>query len=298
MKQPLAKTDGHEDGTYRPLVVIVGWLGCQPRQLKRYERLYKQLGFSVICHIPTPTMVVLCTLPQHPPTVPQAWPYQQSISVKSLSTMEQLAWKLLADLHSLSRYPMIVFHVFSNGGCFLWEKISRILQLDNDNNPCTTPLPAQDRLQALRQRIMGVVMDSCPGSELHRLPEALQFCSWKDRAHVYVTTHYPFFRQASTQQQISRRVEEYMDRIRSDPWVLPQLFLFSEDDSLAGPANILKEIVAQRQQLIGSSHVQEKSWKTSSHCAHLYHHPESYQKALSSFLDYCTLQSLQTSSRL
>ena len=42
------------------LVIIGGWLGCQPRYLKPYEQLYERLGFRVISFVPTPVQIMGC----------------------------------------------------------------------------------------------------------------------------------------------------------------------------------------------------------------------------------------------
>lgn len=280
-------------GPQRPLVVLFGWLGCQPSNLRRYVKLYSAMGFCVWFKVATPVMVVNSAFLQTDLTVPRTWPHQQKLS-SAANTMEELAWSLLAEVDS-SKFSFVFFHVFSNGGCFLWEKTARIFhlgQVDHTSSlPDDMPRPVQLRLESLRERVVGTVFDSCPGFDLHRLPDALNHCSWTEKMKVLISTRYAYFDLPSVQKEVQLRCEDYKKALTDDSWNLPQLYIYSENDNLA-PFQDLKELVMRRQQLHGSDIVWSKTWSKSGHCSHYYHHPDDYRETISSFTKVCAMHSL------
>ena len=285
------------EGTHRPLVVLCGWLGAQPCNLRRYEELYSGMGFCVWSRVATAAMVANATFSQPPLAVPRSWPHKSSATVTN--TMESLAWVVLGEI-DLSTFPFVSFHVFSNSGCFLWENICSIVRLsERENNGILAdpvPHPVLRRLEAIRERIMGVVFDSCPGDDLSRLPNALNFCTLEEQIRVILSTRYAFFYFPSVQREVQKRAKAYIGNRVSDAWSLPQLYLYSEDDSLA-PFRTLNEFVERRKQLHGSRIIWSKVWSKSAHCSHLYHHPQEYQKSVSSFMNVCMMHNLTKHQR-
>ena len=98
----------------RPLVILGGWLGCQRRFLRRYELLYKSLGFDVFSYVPEPHFVVDSCLKARPIQVPEGWPAQLPGNAKS---MQDMAWDVLGRIYN-GQSSVFLFHSFSNGGCF------------------------------------------------------------------------------------------------------------------------------------------------------------------------------------
>ena len=285
-------------GVHRPLVILFGWLGSKTQSYRRYQGAYADLGCDVWCRIATPLMVVESTYKQVPLTVPRMWPHHESSS--SETTMEGLAWSILAEIDA-STHPMVLFHVFSNGGCFLWDKIRSIFRLadgerESHSQMPHTPQPVKRGLEVLRDRIIGVVFDSCPGSDLHRLPDALKHCTFAEQLKVMFSSRYAFFHLASTQIEVESRAKEYMNSLTEDSWHLPQLYLYSEDDALA-PSQSLDVLVNIRKKKHGSDIIWHKTWKESKHCSHFYHHPEDYREIISSFMKVCTQHSLTRHQR-
>jgi len=123
------------------LVVIGGWLGCNPKHLKPYERLYNSLGFDTLSFVASPLCIIDSTIrhqnsPQEKIHIPsfKQWPrrstnkFVDALNTKSNSKMQALAWKVLGDIHN-SEAEVFVYHSFSNGGCFLLETICQSLLL-------------------------------------------------------------------------------------------------------------------------------------------------------------------------
>lgn len=199
----------------RPLVVLAGWLGCKPSQLRRYEDLYRKQGFQVVSRIATPTMVYESVF---------QLPLEREITYESSppSTMRGLAVDVLQQV-SLSDSPCFLVHAFSNGGCFLWEQIRDVRHSFIGNGGTRLP------------NLIGVVFDSCPGSKLHYIDRALQYCSFSERVQVAINIgirRYWFLHSKPVEEEIRQRTESYREKLRNDASITPQLYIYSRDDPL------------------------------------------------------------------
>lgn len=286
--------------TQKPLVVILGWLGSKPRNLLPYERLYQQLGFRVLCHTAAPAMIVESVLQPSlkdqivSPPIP--W---TSLSASTPRSMSHLAWNILVECHQ-AHPSAILFHLLSNGGCFVWERIRHILDGTIQNAPkeqYTTELYHHNEkldqcLQQVKNNIAGVVFDSCPGGQLDGIGKALQYCSWDDRIQATWAGGSDLFKlqyagtSSSIYPQVQARSQEYLDSLRDDCWNLPQLYFCSEDDDLA-PYLALESLVRHRQRIFGKDLIWMRSWQSSRHVSHLCQHPKNYAQTLESFVQRC-----------
>lgn len=263
----------------RPLVVIAGWLGCQPRSLRRYEALYRKLGFGVAkVVIATPRMVVKSSTEPLPPSIqiPKKWPEY------SPHTMQDLAWDTLRQVHA-SKCSVVMFHVFSNGGGFFWEQVKRILQKrDEENDELNTTL------NFIRSKVVGIVFDSCPAkyspTDRNTLLDALSHCTWTERIGAYAQLASQMSRLSL--QDREERATEYFVGMRNDAWNVPQLYLCSKDDALT-PYGPLQELVRHRRDMFGEEIIVLCEWESSPHCCHLLQHPIEYEAAVSTFVDQC-----------
>jgi len=306
MNKVAASTTNSTTTRLRPVIVLAGWLGAQPKWLRRYEQLYQRLGFRVLrTRIAPPYAVVGEVLRQHhrsPNTVvkvPVGWPdsyNQRESEQQQLESVQEMAWEILADVsqeQNKEECCFWMFHCFSNGGCFVWERIREILlQQNNDDNLL---------LLELRRKLAGVVFDSCPIKELHRLNEALQHCSWMERVAVARHNGWDFLRMqygdSSIQTRISQRSEKYVTEFRDDPLPIPQLYLYSRDDPLA-PAHFIDQLVDYRRRTIGRDKIVRRVWDTSMHCGHLLKHPQDYSAAVESFVELCSSDHQHAKSKL
>jgi hypothetical protein len=265
----------------RPLVVLAGWLGCQARSLRRYEALYTKLGFGVVTRIATPKMVVMSVLQESPITLPSEWPGKR----RRLETMQDVAWDTLREVDT-SQCSAILFHAFSNGGCFLWEQVRNILKTTGTENQ-----EVESKLQAIQSKLSGVIFDSSPAyyspGSVSPLLAVLQHCTWRERigAYAQLMLHLPTLMGYRLSEQ-ERRTTEYFESMRNDPWGIPQLYLFSKDDPFTqhGP---IEELARHRQHLFGRERILLREWESSPHCAHLLKHPVEYEAAVSTFAELC-----------
>jgi len=269
----------------RPLVILAGWLGAQPKFLKRYEALYQGLGFDVLTRIAPPYTIVREVLhhPVEPIQMPSDWPELYRGKQRSV---QDLAWEILANVRRQNA-SFWIFHSFSNGGCFVWERVRDILQSDH--------VREQDSIVDLRNRLAGTVFDSCPIVELNRLGDALEHCSLMERAAAVRHNGWDIIRimyDSRIQERVMQRAAIYDKGLRDDPLNIPQLYLYGRDDPLA-PADYIDKLVEYRRHTIGTDKVIRCDWEESTHCAHLLKHPLDYSIAVETFVELCKSRSDQ-----
>lgn len=283
------------------LVVIGGWLGCQRKFLRRYEELYNSLGFETLTVVPTPRSTVEATLQlyrgknQHriQPPSPKGWPYSSFTSSSSSSsldgdygTMGEMAWDVLGKVYGMDP-TMFLYHSFSNGGCFLWESICRIMEFQMDD---TGDVEMGRQLKSLSSKCYGVVFDSCPawfGSPPSKLWHALKHCSEIERQDI-VSMYGP--KVLTFSQRNTDRNQEYFDYLTEWSVVdIPQLYVYSKNDDLSDYDYI--EMLIQNRRSIQRSPVLTQCWEVSEHCAHLREHPQDYKLAIEDFIRIATVRS-------
>lgn len=281
----------------RPVVVLAGWLGCQPKALRRYEQLYRKLGFDVICYIATPRMIVDYTMYKHPIQMPdQCWPLLScsttttTTATKIPHSLQDLAWQVLGQIHNQQACAWI-FHGFSNGGCFLWDQMRRIVMENDTTNEQL--LPVQDILNSLSSRTKGVVFDSCPAffaDNPSALRAGLKYCSWQERLDVLLRFGLGvvvYDGRVETQRR-NQQCQEFFQFLQEDPLDIPQLYLASHDDLLSD-YKYIDELI-QKRESVQKNPIMKQIWQSSPHCGHLRTHPKEYTEAIETFVAVCLLR--------
>lgn len=292
-------------GKEKPLVVLAGWLGCQQRSLYRYEQLFAKKGFQVLSTVASPTQVAECcfgSLPSAPLECPPRWP-NHTVENNEANTvnqrMQRHAWSLLQEVHH-RKSSYILFYAFSNGGCFVWQEVRRILQAaaqtsEGSAKESSTVLGMgegqRSQLTTIRQRMAGVVFDSCPSRQLSQMGFALAYCTWKERfavakAYGMDVVFLPPLASQSKKNVANMRSVAYYRGLKEDPWELPQLYLYSQNDMLI-PSTVVEELVEHRRDLLGADRILSHKWTNSRHCAHYVDHPKEYESTVDSFLELC-----------
>lgn len=266
-------------------MVLGGWLGCQPRSLRRYEALYQSFGFEVVSFIAPPRLVVDATFRSKPIQIPDQWPAELS---EQPDSMQELAWKVLGRIHN-KQSSLYLFHAFSNGGCFLWENLRRIL----DSSETCQQQPTKDILKNLTWRTKGVVFDSCPawyGGPSSPLKDALGHCTRTEKLDVLMRFGPGVFLKGGFERDRRiQRCHEYLKYLYEDPLDIPQLYACSQNDQLSEFERI-DELFRHRRSK-QKSPVLQHVWEDSPHCAHLLKHPEEYKQAIEVFTEIALLRS-------
>ena len=277
-------------------MVLAGWLGCRLQYLRRYEELYRKLGFEVLSYVASPRVVVGSTFQSIHIAPPKEsnWPASvqlETTNLQQFEDMESLAWHVLGRIHNKQPHCFI-YHGFSNGGCFLWEQILRTLQYYHDGKDNTV---VSEILTSLRTRLNGVVFDSCPawfGGEQSSLRLALKYCSWGEQLDIlfrYGPGVILYDGKLETERRNSR-CDEMFRTLHESSLDIPELYLYCENDVLTNFERVDK-LVHYRQSLQRTRPVMNKVWKHSKHCTHLLMHPVDYEKEISMFAATCLRQS-------
>jgi hypothetical protein len=259
--------------TKKPVVVLAGWLGCQPRYLRRYSEMYHRIGWHTIVRIGNPQSV-LVALTDGPSS-------DKNSSTTSQSELKHLAINLLQELHTLQP-PQIVLHLFSNNGCFLWEWVRHLLfeQQDVSSSCFDSAIDAQN----LKQKLIGVIFDSAPAhyhGNTSAIPSAFQYLdSPIEKDHLLGIA------KDLDPQVVKQRFDSYWNGLRSDSTNIPQLYLFSESDALSSAQHI-EELIGFRIDVLGKRNIWKHKFSNSDHCAHLLKNPSVYEESVNLFLRFC-----------
>ena len=254
----LAETD-------KPLVILAGWLGCHLKNLDRYATLYKSLGFKVMRVIAKPATIIMASTEERD----QAGIHRE--------TMYQLAMEVVNNASSLPS-SHIIFHVFSNGGCFLWESICKILSVEE--------LSTQAKI--LKMRLQAVVFESSPAhytENSNLLNNALKFCSPSDReiAHNYLQCREALLGKEKYSQMNLQRARDYWEGLKNCTFPVHTLYICSKNDKLT-PFEELYDLIQHRVSQQQSYIVEYCIFEDSAHCQHILKYPLEYEECILSFV--------------
>jgi Eukaryotic protein of unknown function (DUF829) len=262
----------------KPLVVLAGWMGCQKRSLNRYVKFFSEQGYQVYSTVAPTHMVVASCFDNSPE--PLHYPP---------ASLQEFAWETLRDIHHC-HCDYYIFYAFSNGGCFVWEQINRIL-----NNTIIVGSDTSEHHQIvenLKTKAAGVIFDSCPSQQLSAVSKALAICTWRDRLDILQMPDSKgggwdvafSMISAHKKERADQRSKIYYQGLWNDPWDLPQLYLYSQDDILIPPQGI-DQLYQHRRQTLGAHRIHRCKFESSRHCAHLIDNKEDYITAVQSFLE-------------
>ena len=265
----------------KPVVILAGWLGCHPRNLRRYSQLYNSLGWDTIVQIASPRSIVT-SMSEGP-----------SYSQPSSSEMQHLAINTLKELQVLQP-PYFIIHIFSNGGCFLWECIRYILyEQDTSQQLSSTTHNISINISNLRQKLIGIIFDSAPGyynGKIDDLQSALEYVSSDIERKVLLA----MTKSLKDQDVVHQRFAEFWNGLSNDSTNIPQLYLYSQCDHLASAKQIEKLIEYRND--IGMKGIWKHKFLDSEHCCHLLKYPQEYSKSIKKFLAFCMREELDNNS--
>ncbi|XP_052899095.1 transmembrane protein 53-B [Anopheles moucheti] len=243
-----------------PIVLLLGWAGCQDKYLMKYSKIYEDRG--------------LITIRYTAPVENLFW---------KRAGMHQIGEKILKLIYDMNfdSHPLI-FHVFSNGGAFLYQHIA--LALRRSKSPIN---------------ICGMIFDSAPGDRrIVGLYRAITAIYGKERrcntllsalmavAAILLWTFEDAFNYVLN--FIKPRGYEvqtnpsYNLKYESNAW--PQLFLYSREDLLIPYTDIEK--FANYRRRCGVD-VRMVCFERSEHVKHYIRHPQQYVYTVCKFINDC-----------
>jgi hypothetical protein len=278
----------------RPVVVLAGWLGCHPRNLRRFVQLYDRLGWDSLVRIAPPESVITATASgpsfkmsgggddSHTSSVNTVRPSDASKNI----IMERLANDTLQELQS-RQTPHFIVHVFSNGGCFLYEWMRYILTT-KQSSPQHSNIDAHD----LKQKLIGLVFDSAPayyGERTDGLEAALQFVSPAEERDRLIG-----LARALDPNDVKCRHHQFWTNQSNDATMVPQLYLYSRKDHLTS-YKPLEKLIDDKQVLLGGERtVWKHDFVDSDHVGHLLKYPDEYERITAQFTGFCVNRSEST----
>ncbi|KAL0277325.1 UNVERIFIED_CONTAM: hypothetical protein PYX00_004663 [Menopon gallinae] len=242
----------HEDKL--PVIVLLGWAGCQDKYLSKYSAIYEQRGcITLRCTAP-----VVATFMRH-------------------DRLPKLGKKLLDVIYdmTLDEHP-IFFHIFSNGGAFFYQHISFHMQ-------------RQER----KLQVKGVIFDSAPGekrfySVYRALSAIIGGSQWYNVPLAFVIALFLFL---SFLIMAYIKAFLHMKKPQTDPIVLadepfnwPQLFIYSKNDELVRFEDVEKFISMREKRGI---RVERLCLENSPHVQHLITVREQYITTVLNFVHNC-----------
>jgi hypothetical protein len=278
----------------RPVAVLLGWLGCQPKNLRRFVDVYNSRGWDSIIRVASPESVIAAIqegpgssqLGSHINMQSRSGYLQPPVLTKDMCLQ---AFDILHELQS-RKCPQYVVHVFSNGGCFLWEWIAHML-VQQHQSIAWNDISVDVR--ALRDRLIGSIFDSSPANYEGRpigIVAALQ--------HITPTTEKNRLIEIAKNvdaSRVNKRHDEFWNKMTYDRQLgVPELYLYSENDQLA-VHKPLQKLIQNREEVVGKENVFAHNFIDSEHCAHLLKYPKQYDFELGKFVAICSSKHTITS---
>ncbi|EDW89836.1 transmembrane protein 53 isoform X2 [Drosophila yakuba] len=254
----LAKDHDSED-SHVPIVMLLGWAGCQDRYLMKYSKIYEERG--------------LITVRYTAPVDSLFWKRSEMIPIG------EKILKLIQDMN-FDAHPLI-FHIFSNGGAYLYQHINLAVMKHK------SPL-----------HVRGVIFDSAPGERrilsLYRAITAIygrkKRCNCLAALVITITLSIMWFVEESVSALKSLFVPS--SPIRPSPFCdlkneanrYPQLFLYSKADIVIPYRDVEKFIRLRRDQGIQVSSV---CFEDAEHVKIYIKYPKQYVKCVCNFIKNC-----------
>ena len=207
--------------------------------------------------------------------------YLFSDAPAELNNVAHKILEVLIDL-DLTENP-ILFHVFSNGGAFVYKYLSKIITARPRWNVvgCVfDSLPAR-RDASVATRAM---MSSVNTNFVFRYLLGFLFYSYLVTARFFVRMFYT---------TSSDSAEMFWDFMSNEPANWPCLYLYSKTDALVD-FRYVEEVMERRRRL--GVDISSKCWPDSDHVAHLRKYPTEYRQLSLQFLERCLSQTTNTST--
>ena len=255
----------------RPIALLLGWLGCQPKNLRRFVDLYNTKGYDSIVRVASPESIILA-IEQGP---------SNEFRSSSMNAMYHQAFDILEELQS-RRSTQFIVHMFSNGGCFLWEWLAHIFQHHQHVTWNDTNIDVQN----IRGKLIGRVLDSAPANYEGRpdgIVSALQHIKPPSEKNRLLG-----MAEKVDASNVNLRHDDFWNMmLRDNYFEVPELYLYSENDKLTS-YEALRKLINEREKLLGKEHVWSHNFLDSEHCGHLLKYPRQYDSILGQFVASCS----------
>ncbi|XP_067893222.1 transmembrane protein 53 isoform X2 [Heterodontus francisci] len=257
----------HNDSGFKedPVIILLGWGGCQDKHLAKYSNIYKNQSCIVLRY-----------------TAPWRLIFFPGTFSRNLHCTARKLLDLLFDI-GIEEHP-ILFHVFSNGGCMLYRHIVE-LQCNKTETYFT------------KLNVVGTIFDSAPGNRNLQGGIRALYTSLGSSTNVLVKCFaIPAFVLIVLLKAVLYPITQFIslsnyDALKADPSRWPQLYLYSKADKIISCKDI--EAMIKMRKLLAIQ-VQSVNFNTSQHVNHFREFPNEYSTKCISFLKECIQQTRLT----
>lgn len=261
----------------RAVILVFGWLGSNLRHVNKYSQLYHARNCATVTGSVDSRSILIGD--------------KAKLDVFALEAATK-AVKLLKD--SDQDLPVIA-HVFSNGGTLPLNRLEVLIHKAHRARAAGNMTPLDEDLILLGKAWErgGQIFDSSPaypdtgtairaiGSSIPNaiarffLQAAFLFMVFIDQPLVWLSGYPP-------------KAEQLWTHVMDRPITFRQAYVYSSHDNITN-CDKLEELIAYRQEAVGSENILVKKFTDSHHVMHLRKHPEEY----SAFVDEM-LQSVES----
>lgn len=249
-KQVRCEVNLPEQAQKRTVAILVGWAASKLRHIGKYAPLYADLGIPCLC----------------------VAPHMFHVWIKSSS--DSLTQSILTGVEASFATPVsLVFHLFSGAANVILPKV------------CEEYLKSGSKL-ADKLPIAGVVFDSGPVDFAYETGTAAAKLVYEQgRYNLPTYMAATSFGVATDWMFGSKKRQDLNTALKTTVLKVPQLYLYSEADTVMLPSRARQRIEAQ---VAMGRDVTSHCWKDSQHVRHFTDHPVEYQTQLATFLKKVT----------
>lgn len=191
-----------------PVVVILSWMGAQQKNLRRYTKIYEDLGYEVVCVLNDVKTAM--------------WP----------SSSKEQAMKIGSFLEGQPEDRPVLIHAFSIGTGIYG------LLLDSIRNE-------QEKFDRFRKQVVGVVFDSGPAPIFpDDVATAMHMVCPMFPKNVWQKVTQMFFWVSRARQSYGKSE----DALRKSQFKAPQLYFYSQDEVIPGMVTAVEEFMEKNKQ--------------------------------------------------
>ncbi len=267
----------------KAVVLMLGWLGSKPRQVRKYATLYHKRDCAVISALAPVSAIARFT-----------GPIRVSISEAVKETAKAIRAaenKLEGPGHSKEIVP-VVLHYFSNGGTYLAQQLEEMIQeakinrLDSDFGNMEDYLLIGDRLHKYGYE----VLDSAPAfidvpSGYNALKSALPNKPLLYLATAIIFIKFMLLRFFAWMLGQVNESDFFWNKMIASDLCVRQAFLFSECDKVTNSHKLEELIEARKERGID---VKICKFDDSAHVLHLKKYPEEYEAVCAEVIETVT----------
>jgi hypothetical protein len=277
----------------KAIVVLIGWWGAKPRQLQKYADIYSGDDLHTSDSSISPKSIITLSGVADP----------RALMIKNDAVLRDYAQKGLGDVaRLLQQHPRlpVVFHVFSNGGGFVWEQMEQIIKEHEEEEQAhqvgaamdteQTPLHRNSNLSLVRRSIRGQIFDSCPAyPSWNATMAALEGSGLGSKSYVVLIVLKTFlsvwYALESTCNWICRkphRMMKYWNQLLDSELGPRQAFIYSTSDHVTDSTEL--EAFMDHRRSRGSK-ISVLKLHDSNHVQHFREHPHLYKHFVQKFMD-------------